>query len=114
MEIDHTIEIDCTIEIHHIAETNHGTTTKETNHGTTTKETNHRVTTKEIDHIGEIDHEITTKEIGSIVEIDCIVGIDHETITETTTGKKIIGISSMEDIEVSIENFMKTCVMTGT
>ena len=55
--------------------------------------------------ITEIDH---TTEIGHIVEID------HETTTEMTIEKKIIGISKTGDTEVDIEIIMKRHVMTST
>ena len=113
-EIDHIAEINhgtTTKETNHrntTKEIYHGTTTKETNHKTTTKEINHRATTKEIDHIGEIDHKITMKGIGPTVEID------HETTTEMNIEKKIIGKIKIGNIEVDTEIVMKTCVMTGT
>ena len=48
------------------------------------------------------------KKIGPIVEID------HETTTEMTIEKKIIGKIKIGNIEVDIEIIMKTHVKTGT
>ena len=57
---------------------------------------------------------MTTTEIDHTAEIGHIVEIDHETTTEMTIEKKIIGISKTGDTELDIEIIMKTHVMTGS
>ena len=46
--------------------------------------------------------------------IDHLVEIYHETTTEMTIEKKIIGRSKIGNIEVDIEIIMETHVMMGT
>ena len=46
--------------------------------------------------------------------IDHIAVIDHETTTEMTIEKKIIGESKTRNIKVDIEIITETHVMTGT
>ena len=50
----------------------------------------------------------------TLTGIDHIIEIDHETVTEMTIEKKIIGRSKIGNIEVDIEIIMETHVMTGT
>ena len=55
-----------------------------------------------------------TEVVSSEKEIDLIVEINHRTTTEMTTEKKIIGRTKTGNIEVDMEIFMETHVMTGT
>ena len=54
-----------------------------------------------------------TEIIGPEAEIDPIVEIDHETITDMTTGKKIIGGPKIRNIEIDIEIITETHMKRG-